>query len=173
MYEQQTIAIGYQKKITLVTPVIYNCVQFHRYGVCTQTGRIYSNKRSGWSVRKTHVSGKSPYPSANFSVNGVAHFFQHHVAVHETLNPNFPPPPGISDEDWAMTPDSVKKATRGLWQVNHIDHDPENWHPSNLEWLTGKQNVAAYQKHRVSTSNRKNRAQVTDDHFNSLFDLDT
>ena len=73
-----------------------------------------------------------------------------HIATHETLNPNLPVPEGITKTDWKKTPARVKAMLRKIWQVNHIDHDHLNFNPKNLEWTTGTENVAAYQRHRLA-----------------------
>ena len=135
----------------IVTPVIYNQEEYHDYGVDPATGEIYSKRSGTWRKMSFSVSGKSPYPSGAFSYSGKVKFIVQHIAVHETLNPTIPVPPGITKSEWKATPQSVKKMLRHVWQVNHIDHDHTNYHPSNLEWTTAQQNVNAYQKHRKHT----------------------
>jgi len=134
----------------IVTPVIYNQEKYYDYGVDRQTGDIYSKRSGKWRKMSFCVSGKSPYPQGYFSYSGKKKFIVQHIAVHETLNPNLPVPPGINTTDWKNTPKTVKKMLRHVWQVNHIDHCHTNYHPSNLEWTTAQQNVLAYQKHRLS-----------------------
>jgi len=57
-----------------------------------------------------------------------------------------PLPSGVSKSDWKRTPKSVKNCLDGgnYWQVNHIDEDHDNYHPSNLEWMSGEENRRAY-----------------------------
>jgi hypothetical protein len=136
----------------IVTPVIYNQNKYHGYGIHRVTGEIYSKKSGAWRMMSFSVSSKSPYPQGYFSYNGVKKFIVQHIAVHETLNPTLPVPPGISNEDWKCTPASVKKMLRHVWQVNHIDHCHTNYNPNNLEWTTAQQNVEAYQAHRLKNA---------------------
>lgn len=133
----------------IATPVIYNQEEYQGYGVHRETGDIYSFRFGTWRKMSFCVSGKSPYPQGYFSINGKRKFIVQHIAVHETLNPELPVPPGITKTDWKKTPRSVKRLLRHIWQVNHIDHCHTNAHPSNLEWTTAQQNVEAYQRHRV------------------------
>lgn len=137
----------YKKLVdNIVTPVIYNQEEYHGYGIHRLTGEIYSKRSGTWRRMSFSVSGKSPYPKGYFSFNGEKKFIVQHIAVHETLNSILPVPPGITDAEWKLTPRSVKKMLRHVWQVNHIDHCHTNYCPDNLEWTTAQQNVAAYQK---------------------------
>ena len=75
-----------------------------------------------------------------------------HIAVCDTYNRHtLPRPEGVSVQEWEQTPQSVKNFVRFSYQVNHIDHDQHNHHPSNLEYTTAKENQAAYQKHRLTS----------------------
>lgn len=132
----------------LVTPLIYNQIPYPDYAVDYE-GDIWSKRRGYWQTMSPSASGNSPYPhtSAINYLNETKRL-QAHVAVHETLNPKLPCPPAIPLKDWEVTPSSVKSQMRSLWQVNHIDHDPENYHPSNLEWTTAQENVNKYQAYR-------------------------
>jgi hypothetical protein len=143
--------LEHQAKISakIVTPVIYNQEEYHNYGVHCETGEIYSRRMGSWHEMSFSVSGKSPYPSGAFSVNGKKKFIVQHIAVHETLNPVLPVPPSITDDDWDQTPKSVKRMLRHVWQVNHIDHCHTNYRPDNLEWTTAQQNVDAYQAYKA------------------------
>ena len=139
--------------VNIVSPAIYNQEEYHDYGVHKLTGEIYSKKSGSWKIMRLNVSGTCPYPKGSFSVkdkngNTYPKSVLQHVLVHETLNPELPVPPGVKDSDWEITPKDVKKIVRHIWQVNHIDHDHENYSPENLEWVTGQQNVDKYQKYR-------------------------
>jgi hypothetical protein len=136
----------------IITPVIYNQEKWYRYGVDRKTGDIYSKHSGSWKKMSFRVSGKSPYPAGSFSVGGDKQFIVQHIAVHETLNPSLPIPPGITQTDWKRTPANVKKMLRHVWQVNHIDHCHTNANPKNLEWVTGKQNMEAYKRYRIMST---------------------
>ncbi len=53
---------------------------------------------------------------------------------------------GITKEDWAATPESVKKIVRDNAIIDHRDDDPTNNHITNLKWSTQKEN-SVYRKH--------------------------
>lgn len=98
-------------------------------------------------IRKLAVSiaGKSKYPAISMS-NGKQITVDLHRVVAETFHPK-PIPAGIPKEVWDKTDDRVKNLVLSELQVNHIDHDPTNYHPSNLEWTTGKENNEKSYKH--------------------------
>ena len=138
----------------ITSPLIYNQEEYHGYGVHGGTGDIYSSKRSGgWKRMSFSVSGQSPYPHGIImSGPGVKKSIVQHIAVHETLNPELPVPPGMTSEEWRDMPPSAKRWFRHIWQVNHKDHDHLNHGPSNLEWTTQQENVNKYQRHRRETA---------------------
>lgn len=70
-----------------------------------------------------------------YTVNIGKKSHQLHRIVAETLIP-FPKPEGVTHPEWKTTPDSVKKLLVSQYMVNHKDHDKENYHPDNLEWVT-------------------------------------
>jgi hypothetical protein len=140
----------------IVRPLIYNGAKLKDYGVDKNTGEIYSFKKyrrkSGDKPRKLKITGPRStlqYPTVGLSDKTV---FSHskyglgtigvHVLVCETLK-SLPIPRGTTEKEWKRTPSSVKKACRGLWCVNHIDHDKTNFNPINLEWVTSKENSQA------------------------------
>ena len=138
------------KDSSIVTPLINKGVAYHGYGVHRRLGGIWSNKSGTWKQRKWHTSGQSRYPRVTRTIENKKSTHWHvHVAVHETLNPELPIPPGVTVQEWRRTPKSVKKTMRHIWQVNHRDHNPMNFKPNNLEWVTQRQNAEAYQKHRL------------------------
>jgi len=139
------------KDSEIVTPLIYNCVEYPDYGVHKKTGDVYSKKRGKWEKRESTVSGKNnPYPKLLLSVNGKVKTIQTHVAALETIKPNpqYKRPPTVPVKDWKVTPNSVKEVMRDRYQVNHINHNRQDYSLSNLEWTIREENIKAYQKHR-------------------------
>ncbi len=135
----------------IVTPLIYNQEKYYNYGVHKKDGGVWSNKSGNWKPLKWRVGGKMKYPFCSvIAESGKEKLVSFHIATHETLNPDLPVPKGITKTDWKKTPASVKAILRKIWQVNHIDHDHLNFSPKNLEWTTGTENVAAYQRHRLA-----------------------
>jgi hypothetical protein len=129
-------------------PVIVNGEVIHGYYVC-KDGNVWSAKRNAIKKLKPSVSGKSPYPKVTLSQHDrLLHLYVHRV-VCESIHP-FPIPDGVSDSEWRITPNTVKKLLRGSFQVNHIDHNHRNHHPSNLEWVSAKENSNKYQQYRLA-----------------------
>lgn len=133
----------------IISPLIYKQTPHNDYGICRKTGKVYSCKSGSWKPLAEKVSGQNPYPQVGISKGGKKKTICVHVAVHETLNPQIPKPPGVSLRDWQKTPSSVKGLARELFEVNHIDHNRLNFTPSNLEWTTAMQNVQRYQAFRT------------------------
>ena len=136
----------------IVTPLMYNQVAYSGYGVHRETGAIYSRKLGGeWRRREWSVSGNMQYPFCTIKGDdGHVKSASWHKACCETLKPQ-PAPPGVTESEWRRTPQSVRRVLHKIWQVNHIDHNHLNFHPDNLEWVTGTENVEKYQQHRLKT----------------------
>jgi len=135
----------------LVTPLVYKGKSYHDYGIDKTTGDVVSKKRGYWEVRKSNVSGGCLYPKLNISLGTTDSIktIMVHKAVCETLF-DYPIPIGITEKDWKITPKSVKNMVYGSMQVNHIDHDHNNYHPSNLEWNSLDENIRNYHEYRTT-----------------------
>ena len=143
------------------SPLIYKGEEYPDYGVHKKLGGIYSKKVGGsktktgvWkkmapatnSTKKLIKAGKKGYLKTRISPKkGKIKNVYIHIATHETLNPELPPPPGIHETIWRTTHPSVKKLLRDIYQVNHINHDTTDYSPENLEWVTAQENVDSYQ----------------------------
>ena len=74
------------------------------------------------------------------------------VKVHKAVKTAFEPLDdyieelGITKEEWAVTPESVKQIIRLNAIIDHKDDDPSNNHVSNLKWSTHIEN-SVYRKH--------------------------
>jgi len=164
-------------KPNIVTPLLYKGQEFFQYGVDKNTGDIWSRKRrkqptsiktnlytdkneDTWlrlsEAQRNPKNLKVSYPCVGlYSKEHFPDLSSHsltinvHILACETLKP-CPRPRGVSEKEWRTTPNTVKKACRDLWQVNHIDHDKQNHHPSNLEWTTAKENSQAAVAHYAS-----------------------
>lgn len=113
-------------------------------------GNVISTKTGAPKYRSPNISGKSPYPKLEIVMNnGEKKGFGVHRLVCETFI-TFPVPSGVTKKEWADTPESVKQVVKRGYFVNHIDHDKTNFHPSNLEWATSKENADKYHEHRIS-----------------------
>ena len=127
--------------------VVLNGKKLQDYFV-DEDGFIWSMKHDDLKLLvPTKGSTYSKYPRISFSVDGVVKKCLYHRVVCETLHP-FPKPNGITEKQWKSTPASVKRLVTASYQVNHIDHNPLNFHSSNLEWVSVKENSQKYQAHR-------------------------
>jgi len=132
--------------MTTLKPVIVDGNLIKGYFVCSN-GNIWSTM--GVDLRMMSSVGK-PYPKVHLSLgNGKSKTYPTHRLVCEAFH-EFPTPEGVSQSEWDVTPNSVKKILNSMYHVNHIDHDHWNHHPSNLEWVTFKQNAKRYQEHRLA-----------------------
>lgn len=127
-------------------PVIINGDTVPHYYV-DSNGNPWSSKRGdGNAYMLSPGINSRGYYTVNICHNGKKKSHQLHRLVAETLIP-FPKPEGVTHSDWKTTPESVKRLLVSQYMVNHIDHDKENYHPDNLEWVTSKGNAVARETH--------------------------
>ena len=124
---------------------------------CDENGNVFSTKRK--NVHKLIIrpgTNHNPYPKVSLSINGKTKCPNIHRVVCETFHPT-PIPKILTDKQW----DEILEETRDIiikhisspdrFQVNHIDHDGDNFHPSNLEWTTTRENQQAFQNFRKNS----------------------
>ena len=133
-------------------PLRYNNEMFPEYIVCDE-GFIWDITRSGSRIALSYPDKSRPSPYTRASIrkpSGGRTTILVHIAVCDSWNRStLPVPEGVTQEEWDDCPESIKNFCRFGFQVNHIDHDQHNHHPSNLEYTTAKENQQAYQEHRV------------------------
>jgi len=117
-------------------------------------GLIYSTKRGSLALLSVQRGDDwNPYPKVTIKVDGA----RKTVSVHRLVCETFHKKPLINiltEKEW----NSIDKVIRDKllehiqhadrYQVNHIDHDRNNFHPSNLEWVTASENQQKFQEHR-------------------------
>ena len=104
-------------------------------------GFVWS-KRSGKFLREK-ISGKSKYPQVSFSVYGFKKTMNVHKMVAEAFIPK-PRHPAFTKTEWRALPLKARKIIQNEFQVDHIDGDPENYHVTNLRWVTQEENRDYY-----------------------------
>lgn len=125
-----------------LTPVFYGGKVFPGYFV-DKDGEIWSSKYTKMRILKWFYNKKAQYPRITlYFENNVIRPLVHRV-VCETFH-KVPLPEGVTEEEWKKTPESVKSNFYYYWEVHHKDHDKNNYHPSNLEWVSCKQNMEKY-----------------------------
>ena len=128
-----------------LTPIKYHGI-VHRSYYIDKDGDFWSEKNNG-RIHKMQINYSVKYPKVKFKYGYETITASLHRIVCETFH-EIPLPFGVTEEDWKNTPESVKKCFDHYWEVNHIDHNPENYHPSNLEWVTHTENAIASVNHK-------------------------
>lgn len=128
-------------------PAIIDGVVIPDY-VVSFNGDLWSLKFGKMKKKAWSISGKKKYPQTTLRIGRTDKSIDMHRLVCFSFHKP-PAPAGVSKQDWDITPDSVKALLCISYQVNHIDHVHANYHPSNLEWATVKENSQAWQSHKV------------------------
>jgi hypothetical protein len=126
----------------MTKPVVIDGVEVDDYFIDLE-GNIWSKKGKTPKKLSPCYNKKTVYPVVNLSFNGKTKLHRVHRLVCSAWH-ELPTPNGISKKVWKKTPIEIKELLKLLYQVNHIDHDKHNFHPSNLEWVTAKENQKAY-----------------------------
>ena len=102
-------------------------------------GYYYPNSDS-WKRLTPCYGGNSKYPKVSLRMNGLSKTCMIHTLVADAWL-ELPKPNNILKEEWDNASVEMKRFLRKAFVVNHIDHDKDNYHPSNLEFCTQQQNV--------------------------------
>jgi hypothetical protein len=139
-------------------PLYYHNKQVPGYFV-QPNGSIFNFKNGKLRYLKYRVSGQVHYPKTDIYIDGEKKSIAIHILVCYTYHRNKKPIPlGVDPKVWAKTPKQVKDAWP--YQVNHIDHNINNYHPDNLEFVsTPLENSIKYQEY------RKKEADNSIEHF--------
>ena len=135
-------------------PLVFKGREIHGYSV-DRDGNIWSYKRS--EPRRIipfipSSTSKYKYPSIGIYTDGRNVTINVHRAVAESLIPRRRPKE-FRPEIWKMLNDREKALVLQAYEVNHIDHDTTNYHPSNLEWVSRKNNIEKRNAHYYSYMN--------------------
>jgi hypothetical protein len=133
-------------------PAIFQGQELPDYRVDTD-GNIWSSKRGDFRMMNPHVPNqklaKVKYPSVTLQILSSRRTFKVHRIVAETLI-KIPLPNGFRKSTWKRLNDAERRLIMQLMEVNHIDHDATNYHPSNLEWVTRFENLQKSYSHYYS-----------------------
>jgi len=150
------MAYNTEKCTSKLTPVKLNGEVIDNYYL-DNNGDLYSTNHLRWKYQGNNlarkirwsIAGKTKYPRCNLRIDGNNKTENMHKIVAETFIEK-PLPPGVSVKEWMGTPESVKRCFDNFWEINHIDHDPTNFNPLNLEWVSRRENINKYQEYRIA-----------------------
>jgi hypothetical protein len=131
--------------VLCVVPVVIDDVVFPGF-LCDENGNF-------WKLEKKKVAKpkkKKNYPSVSFRRNGESKTVPCHKAVAQSWLSRPDRPSDVSASDWKKTPEKVKAMIRennDFWQVNHINEDKNDYRPTNLEFVQGKENRGKAAEH--------------------------
>lgn len=146
-------------KLTCI-PVIHKSKVVPGYYI-SENGDLYSTKRNVLSKLKVQPGDKhNPYPKYRITVDGKSTSVMAHRLVCETFH-NKPIPDILTEEEWNKIPQKISRklfkyfTTIVDYQVNHIDHNVNNFRSTNLEWVTPAQNQQKYQQFKMNRENNE------------------
>ena len=138
-----------QHKIDNVVPCVYQGNVLEDYYI-DNAGQIYSTKVWPFGEKMTYSYDESKrYPRVKLQDYSSGLRKPRGVAVHRIVAETFIPflkPAEISQEDWDNTPQNIKDYIFKEMQINHLDSNRMNYHPSNLEWSSSTENRIHYQE---------------------------
>lgn len=120
-------------------PVVAYGIEFSNYSV-DRDGNVYSFMKDQPFILKKQVHATSRYPYVRVRFEGNTYNVRLHRLVAETFIPR-PRPKQLRKKIWDAMSDSEKEYITQSYQVNHIDHDVENYSISNLEWVSASENL--------------------------------
>jgi hypothetical protein len=133
--------------IVNVTPAIFHNEVYNDYWVCVDTGDIYSTKGS-YGFKKLKPAGTTAvYPKVHLRKERKAKTVRIHRLVGHTLIPMNKKPENMSDTAWEIVKNNqelLEYIYAESMELNHIDENKWNYHPSNLEWVSRSGNRDAY-----------------------------
>ena len=142
-----------QNNTLALHPVIYRGEILPDYWV-TVKGEFVSTKQTLPKILSIQPGDKwNPYPKVALRINGKPKCILVHRLVCETFHKK-PLPDILNEQEWsAIKPEIAEKLINFVshadrFQVNHIDHNIDNYHADNLEWVTVIENQQKYQQHR-------------------------
>jgi hypothetical protein len=129
----------------IVRPCILKGKVVPGYYICVN-GNLWSTK---YGFTKLSPSYNSKYPNVGIRIPGreKGYPIELHRLVCQTWYNKPYKPDCISDADWEVTPESVRRLCDQLYEAHHIDHNTRNHHPSNLKWETRRKNIALRQEY--------------------------
>ena len=129
----------------LYKPVTYHGIEYYPYFV-DASGDIYNAETGNHLTPTSDTTCKYPRVSMKDSNGKYKRYLMHRIVAEAFVPLTLPKNSDINEEEWEMTPQSVKKFIMKSMLVNHIDHDKENYDHKNLEWVTSEENAAARNK---------------------------
>lgn len=127
-------------------PLVYKGQKIPGYSV-DKDGNIWSHKRDMLKKLVANIAGKNnPYPKVSVFDCGRLITVPIHRAVAESVIKR-PRPNEFRAEIWKTLNDAERSLVYQAYEVNHIDHDTTNFHPSNLEWVSRRKNIEKRNNH--------------------------
>ena len=143
---------------TIIKPVVKDGKVIDGYYI-DNFGTVYSTKKGILSILSKQyrpATSTSPYPNVRLCNKGKTLTCLVHRLVCEAFV-EIPLPEELRDINWNRIPEPERTTIKNFathserYQVNHIDHDPNNYKANNLEWVTPKENQRKYQERKKST----------------------